>query len=339
MTCLSTVVRLLHLCLCFTGWRLSSASSEWQAPQPIYNVPQDSYSSSQLQQQQQQQQLYYDSVEQQVTIPLQDIEMNLEHISLSLRLTCEMNRRLLQGIRSNNDLAVVNHNDAHKNSNHLPLLQQRGGGGGGDNSYHPVHVHPSQSWQPPIKSHCKEDEEEVLTIFHAKSPRTQKDSRGSSSIYRGVARWGPELLPYLQYLVEDVFKLSENKNERSLIFALSLLYLDRACSVETPRSSSSNTGQQQQQQNLPCPFLQPRTVHRLVLISLLFAARSVVGDNCDYTMDIEKLLGIPSLQLKQMESYFHNALGDLGLFVDPIQLQQWMMRWQHKFTKSRRVAY
>jgi hypothetical protein len=142
--------------------------------------------------------------------------------------------------------------------------------------------------------------------------------------------------------VDDVFHLSENKKERSLILALSLLYLDRACSVETPRSSSSsssNTGQQQQQQHLPCPFLQPRTVHRLVLISLLFAARSVVGDNCDYTLDIEKLLGIPSLQLKQMESYFHNALGDLGLFVDPIQLQQWMMRWQHKFTKSRRVAY
>ena len=308
-----STLRLLHLYLCFTAWRLSSASSEWQAPQRIYNAPQDSYSSWQQQQQQQQ------------VIPLQDIEMNLEHVSLSLRLTCEMNRRLLQGIRSNNDfLAVHNNNnnnghvDVHNANN--PLLQR---GGGDDNSYHPVHVHPSQSWQPPIKSHS-EEEQDVLTIFHAKSPRN-KSSR------RGAARWGPELLPYLQFLVEDVLKLSEN-NQRSLIIALSLLYLDRACSVETPRS---NTGQQEQQQYLPCPYLQPRTVHRLVLISLLTAARTVVGNDIVAPTEIEKLLGIPSSQLEQMECKFQNALGDLGLFVDPYQLFQWMKQWQHKFTKPR----
>jgi hypothetical protein len=310
----------------------------------MYNAQQDSHSS--WQQQQQQQYPAADSVvvagartqqQQQQVIPLQDIEMNLEHVSLSLRLTCEMNRRLLQGIRSNDNSAVQQQHNNNNNNNshdantahnhHNPLLQR-----GGDNSYHPVHVHPSQLWQRPIKSHSDEEQEEVLTIFHAKSPRN-KARRG------GAARWGPELLPYLHYLVEDVLKLPENKNQRSLILVLTLLYLDRACSVETPRTTTTTTttttvGQQQQ----PCPFLQPRTVHRLVLTSLLIATRTVVVDEEVDTSGIETLLGIPSLSLQQMESQFHNALGDFGLFVDPLRLQQWMMQWQDKFAK-RRAAY
>lgn len=107
--------------------------------------------------------------QQQHVIPLQDIELKLEHVSLSLRLTCEMNRRLLQGIRSNEDSAAHN----GQTNAHNPLQQR-----GGDNSYHPVHVHPSQSWQPPIKSRSNE-EQEVLTIFHAVAPKDLKAGCGA----------------------------------------------------------------------------------------------------------------------------------------------------------------
>jgi hypothetical protein len=303
--------------LCFTGWRLSSASSEWLAPQlqPLYNAPQDSNSSFQHPQPPHAadgtvalahaHHHHHHHQQQQVTPQLEDLEMNLEHVSLSLRLTCEMNRRLLQGIRSNDNL-VRNHANTHYNN---PLLQR--GGGEYDDSHHPVHVHPSQSWQPPIKSHSEGDQE-VLTMFHQKSPREEKASR------RGVARWGPELLPYLHYLVEDVLKLPHTN--RSLILVLTLVYLDRACSVETSRTGGSS----------PCPFLQPRTVHRLVFISLLTAARAVGEIN---TFGVEESLGISSSRLDQMETQFQHALGDLGLYVDPLQLKQWMMQWQDKFAK------
>jgi hypothetical protein len=53
---------------------------------------------------------------------------------------------------------------------------------------------------------------------------------------------------------------------------------------------------------------------------------------------VEESLGIPSSQLEQMETQFQNALGDLGLYVDPLQLQQWMRQWQDKFAKRRQYS-
>jgi hypothetical protein len=315
----------LLLFACFTRWRLSSASSEWLAPHPLFDARQDSYSSFQQQQQEQPHAAADGSLDavthaqqyQQQRVPpaFEDLEINLEHVSLSLRLTCEMNRRLLQGIRSNNDYLVRNSN-SHPSDNNA-LLQR-----GGDDSYHPVHVHPSQSWQPPIQSHYDDDDDqEMLTVFHQKSPRRNK---ASSSRRRGVAKWGPELLPYLNHLVDHVLKLPQSQ-DRSLILVLSLVYLDRACSVETCRTTSKAP---------PCPFVQPRTVHRLVLTSLLTAMRAVLGEEADASSFIvEESLGISSSQLQQMEAQFRRALGDLGSYVDPLQLRQWMIHWQDKFAK------
>ena len=75
--------------------------------------------------------------------------MNLEHISLSFRLTCEMNGRLLQGIRN-----VSQQVQTHSTSTNSNSLLQRGGDDTGivTPQHHRVNIHPSRSWQPPIQS-------------------------------------------------------------------------------------------------------------------------------------------------------------------------------------------
>ena len=80
--------------------------------------------------------------------------MNLEHISLSFRLACEMNGRLLQGIRNMSQQVQTHSTSTNRN----PLLQQ-----GGDDTgivtpqHHPVNIHPSHSWQPPVQSSSSSD--------------------------------------------------------------------------------------------------------------------------------------------------------------------------------------
>ena len=305
-----STMRLLCLCLSLNGL---SWASQWQpAPPVVYQ--------QQAQHQQQEEALTSSGtlVQQQ---DHQTEDLHLEHISLSLRLTCEMNRRLLQGIRSNlmpehhaEEVASLNSQQHH----HNPLLQR----GGETTTNTAVHVHPSQPWQPPIRAATSDDDDESLqenlTVFHAKSPRplSLKTTRR-----RGAARWGPELLPYLQYLEQDLLNIPPQ--QRSLVRALSLVYLDRACSVETPRTAGAP----------PCPFLEPRTVHRLVLASLLVATRAVHNSSRQELKTVCESLGIPPAQLQHMLQVFESALGDAGLYVDPKDLQQWMARWKTKFSK------
>ena len=151
--------------------------------------------------------------------------IQLDHVSLSLRLTCEMNRRLLHSIR-NNPVGAASTNSLCDTNHGNPLLQR-----GGDNhlmnsQHHPVNIHPSQSWQPPIRSTAEPSNQDELTVFHAKSPRPNR---------RGVARWGPDLRSFLEYVMGPLV-LNVPVNQRSIVLALALVYLDRACSVETVRS-------------------------------------------------------------------------------------------------------
>lgn len=309
--------QLLPLSLWLTAWRLVWASSEWQVPYPqppFYSSPPCAYENPHS---------YRDSTEAvDASVPFEMPDLHLNHVSLSLRLTCEMNRQLLQGIRESlgeepGPLHEGTNYPNHQRSNgpvHNPLLQR----GGDDNAmyHHPVNVHPSQSWQPPIKEASSESNENLaLTLFHAKSPRVSSKRR------TGIARWGPELLSYLEYLVKDVLELPEE--QWSLILALTVVYLDRACSVETSRGMHA-----------ACPFLEPRTVHRLTLISMVTAAQAVLADQVDASR-IQELLKIPPSQFQQMEDTFQKALGDFGLYVDPFELQQFMVKWQSRFQKRK----
>jgi hypothetical protein len=230
--------------------------------------------------------------------------MNLKHISLSLRYTCEMNRRLQEASHLKSSIHDRDYysDDIPCNGSN-PLQLSRGG--------QMVHIHPSQTWQPPIRE-SDEDDTEYLTLFHAKTPR-----QGISKVRRGVSRWGPDLELYMEHIAKAL-RVQDNP----LVLSLSIIYLDRACSVETPRSNGAPA----------CPYVSPRTVHRLVLVSLIIAAKAVYP-----AVDLTNIasLGISEQQLAQMENWMRLALGDQGLYVMPEQLQEFFVHWERTWNKPK----
>jgi hypothetical protein len=241
--------------------------------------------------------------------PFQPPKISLNHMAMALRLTGEWNRRLLEGV-SRRLQFWKQHDEPTPTSR---SLQPRGGS-------HPVHVHPSRSWHPPIQ--VGQEEPERLTLFHAKAPRPEKKS--SKTPVRGAARWGPELLPYLEHIV-DLLGLEDSSD--GVEIALAMIYLDRACSVETPRSTSVP----------PCPYCTPRSVHRLSLVALCLAAQAVHGgDTEDYFQRLQSL-GIPLPQLQQMVDWMKGALGDSGLLVTVGQMKDWSQTWDSIFHPKRKV--
>ena len=239
--------------------------------------------------------------------PFEPPKIHLKHMSMALRLTSEWNRRLLAGV------------NRFKFWGKKEPVEVRGGSNYGSQ---PVNVHPSRSWQPPIQDASNPDLlEPELTLFHAKTPR-EDDTQQQQQQRRGVARWGPELLPYLEHVV-DVLEVTDGVE-----IPLAMIYLDRACSVETPRSNGVP----------PCPFCTPRTVHRLTLAALLLARQAVTGsDNIleDYQDKLQSL-GIPLEQLQQMIDWMRGALGDMGLLVTIDQMKNWSQTWDSIFYPKQR---
>eukprot|EP00980_Cylindrotheca_fusiformis_P027918 scaffold22568_cov125-Cylindrotheca_fusiformis.AAC.15 len=228
----------------------------------------------------------------------------LKHVSMALRLTSEWNRRLFAGvnkrIRSFGQRGRIRHETQPQQSQLYYNTQ-------------PVNINPTRAWAPPIKEGPLDVEEE-LTIFHAKKQRE------SEEILRGVARWGPELLPYLEHVVQ-LLGISNNGIE----IPLAMIFLDRACSVETIRSNGCP----------PCPFCMPRTVHRLSLVALLLATQAVNGKSIsEYIQDLESL-GIPPQELEAMAVWMRSALGDDGQFVTVSQMKLWSQTWDATFFPRR----
>ncbi len=241
--------------------------------------------------------------------PYQPPKILLQHMSMALRITSEWNRRLLNG---------VNRFKFWKRKSNTSMSQQE------EQFHYPVNVHPSRAWHQPIPDSSRTEEDE-LTLFHAKAPRETSEGI-DSAVRRGVARWGPELLPYLEHIVE-LLGISPEGVE----IPLAMIYLDRACSVETPRSNGVS----------PCPFCVPRTVHRLSLASLLLATQAVQGYS---QQDMERFyqqissLGIPEPQLEQMVEWMRGALGDFGLMVTVAQMRDWGEHWNAIFFPRQRLG-
>lgn len=246
--------------------------------------------------------------------PYQPPKILLKHMSMALRITSEWNRRLLHGV---NRFRFWKRKMISSSTQQEEQQQQQ-------QHHHPVNVHPSRAWHPPIPDPLRIEEDE-LTLFHAKAPRDASAGTDGSE-RRGVARWGPELLPYLEHVV-DLLGISSDGVE----IPLAMIYLDRACSVETPRSNGV----------LPCPFCTPRTVHRLSLASMLLATQAVNGYS---QQDMERLcekvssLGIPESQLQQMIEWMRGALGDFGLMVTITQMKEWGEHWEAIFFPHRQMA-
>jgi hypothetical protein len=267
--------------------------------------------------------------------------MNLNHIALSLRYTCEMNRRLHsvtsrlqpsihdQGYDdgSTQDNHYYNHEDDQqygyhfqKNQNNNPYLGSRGG--------QMVHIHPSQTWQAPIRpsssSYNSLQSSETMTLFHAP---TLYDSNNDdkTSPRRGPSRWGPDVDTFISDLVQAL-----QVHDNPLVSSLAVLYLDRASSVETSRPLGVT----------PCPYVSPRTVHRLVLVSWLLATRAVGRGNVNLVsspqfLALRSSLGLSELELAHLEYEMFLALGDSGLYVTYDELQQFQRNWERTWNRPR----
>jgi len=276
----------------------------------------------------------------------------LKHMSMALRVTSEWNRRLRNGV--NRFKFWQRRRKQQPSHPSKTLLEENYNNHHQQHYYHdaPINVHPSRAWHPPIPATAASlsDEEDIdgeeLTLFHAKSPRTLSSGEDRSHM-KGVACWGPELLPYLEHVVEilgistptsrsttttaERREEGEEEEAGAVEIPLAMIYLDRACSVETLRSNGVP----------PCPFCIPRTVHRLSLASMLLATQAVKGISQEdmkafYYGKISSSLGIPETQLEQMVEWMRGALGDAGLSVTIPQMQEWGRHWESIFVPEHR---
>ena len=246
----------------------------------------------------------------------------------------------------------------------------------------PINVHPSRVWHPPIpmtmtaspSSDVDEETNEELTVFHAKYPATQSTSSSSPTVVSkqcdGIRKWGPDMEVYLEGLVE-LFSLnpttdstkteSDGDNGGGMIeLPLAMIYLDRACSVDTPRTLYQGYRQETPRDGkirvvAPCPFCSPRTVHRLALAALLLAIETVRGtqqmeEACQGVIaEVSKLSTVdsrssPSVsllppdltadQLLHMVQWMKAALGDAGQLVSVEEMRAWGDSWESTFGSS-----
>ncbi|VEU42585.1 unnamed protein product [Pseudo-nitzschia multistriata] len=263
--------------------------------------------------------------------------ISLKYAAKALLHTSEWNRRLLQGVKhwGRHRQHILSYPSHHyiEHQNHHPEHDAQ------QSKYVygniPVNVHPSRTWNPPIQaSSGRFLEEEELSLFHAKTSRSetasQSDSRPNeiNDETEGASHWGPELLPYLEH-ISEMLDIEADGVE----VCLAMIYLDRACSVETLRSNGVP----------PCPFCAPRTVHRLGLAALLVAVQAVRGDPHEMQHPSEQQpnprfrrlsqsLGIPDHQLEEMVHWMQAALGDEGMYVTFDEMKRWSQSWESIFS-------
>lgn len=268
--------------------------------------------------------------------------IDVSSISLALRLTCELNRRLQSSSRNIQAHALKRRHDSWQSSDISATSRVHFHGGHQgiqeapqpasshymeeeEDQYHSsggygeamVNVHPSQTWNPPISRLSWQEQQQEgdssLTVFHSKSPR-----EGVS----GVLRWGPDLEAFISSLFHQCFQISSLESQSTLL-TMAMIYLDRACSVETVRLTNDGG----------CPYLTPRTVHRLVLTAMTLAQRTLYHgtEQSSIRTCIEQTFGISPTELHSMEYLMLSAMGDYGTDIPNEQYHQFTHQFQHTF--------
>lgn len=226
------------------------------------------------------------------------LDIKVEEIALALRWTGEMNRRLSVASRKQPEI--------QRRLEEEQIPQTLDPFRGGQASVYRIATAPNT----PVS--------ETLSVFHTKHPR--------SKVANGARRWGPELSKYLHTLVAILSFGEDNVSRREVSskeLTLAMIYMDRACSVETPRSDGHN----------PCPYCTPRTVHRLTVAALLVALESSRGTLCSESLllKVSNILDIPELELQEMVDWLRAALGDQGTHVAAEQLEDFTQTWNYRF--------
>ncbi|KAL3789979.1 hypothetical protein ACHAWO_002033 [Cyclotella atomus] len=320
--------------------------------------------------------------------------IDTETVSLALRLTCETNRRLNHGTSSSlASRSTFSKSSAETNlaSQYIPNSQPPSQDL--QLMHHPsVNVqmsHQQTSIRHPIENAIKqiqvvtdferaeEKRKEELSIFHAKEFwKNELDEER-----KGVLRWGPNLNVYIDTLLSVIGLEDQSygkndaststvsthakrkqpttplEDERQLILSLTVMYLDRATSLDN-RQIDPNTGQPW---HPSCPYVLPQTVHRLVLTAILMAAKTIRGDvdiipnrlreaanSLLQISDPEKSQISPE-DLQQMENWMMNAIGggmhhnpynyDTHWQIPPNEIGKFIRKWGETFYPKRVAAH
>jgi hypothetical protein len=275
--------------------------------------------------------------------------LQVSDVVLALRWTAEMNRQLESSAAANSASAAVEPADGSWLKVPPPRkLDSIRGGGGVVRTYEGSHglatqggagsVYRIPSPQSLVATHAQGSSishqgavakipSSRLTIFHTANPRVSV-----SKPLSGLSRWGPDLALYLEHLLVNVLQVPND--EASTVLTLALLYVDRAVSVETPRSNGYH----------PTPYLTARTTHRLLLAALLLAAQaSAATAHGGRGMDVAALyaraseaVGVSAEHVHEMVAWMKGALGDPGWLVAPDQLLEFQQLWTVNFGDRRR---
>mmetsp|Transcript_26315 Transcript_26315/g.43067 ORF Transcript_26315/g.43067 Transcript_26315/m.43067 type:complete len:571 (+) Transcript_26315:86-1798(+) len=356
-----------------------------QPHQPTENSVPSSSSPSQPHQQQQR------------MVPLSSLPLiDTKTASLALRLTCETNRRLHHGT-SGGALQSGRKTVAATTAESVSSLQQP--------RHHNNAIMQQQQQQqmmvrPASSSSIPPAGKEELTVFHSKNPwepsptehdgntttttdasqtenGTGEKSSQQTTSQRATSKGGPNLHSYLDALLSSITPdtathaapspSSPMEDESQLLLALALLYLDRSTSFDTtpPMDVDPLSGQPWFP---PCPYLMPRTVHRLVLTAVVIAGKCVRGydgrvvtalleaansmlTGSDGDDDERKGNAISEMELEQMENWMLHALGGGGSHHRPQhdsshhwqisqeEITTFLRKWSATFYPSRLAAH
>jgi len=166
---------------------------------------------------------------------------------------------------------------------------------------------------------------------------TSKEQHKEETVFHSNVSYqeSPELKTYLDTLLsavglDDSTCTNPMDDERQVILALSLLYIDRSTSVDTPTDDYHQTGQMGGSH--PSPYISPRTVHYMVLTSLSIAIKCVKNDvsnklreaaNSMFEKDI-----ISEIKMEQMEStLLHSLAGSSGGNVSHEEISTFMRQF------------
>jgi len=295
-------------------------------------------------------------------------------VSLALRLTCETNRRIHHGasIDRRSFQSRIKAAAVTGGMDSLFMVPQQDATEQTMISATSLRTIRAVSAEELTNERLKEE----LTVFHSvehlEPNGNEKGGNATEQISRlKLLRWGPELHSYLSTLLcaigldekgtsdssNIVHNTANNKqqqpmeDELQIILSLTLLYLDR--STNTLLQVDPLTGQSWCP---PCPHLLPRTVHRLMLTAISFAAKSVRGDRsisnklriaANSVLNEEQK--ISQVDMETMENWMLNAIGgrtglhahqhDLMWQISPEEISIFLRNWGGLFYPQRLAAH
>ena len=269
--------------------------------------------------------------------------MDYESISLALRLTCEMNRKLLRSSTS------------HRSRRNLQQQRIQVPFGTGINTHHHYnseHIQPSQNWQEGFPHSLMNQQKH---FFEEKRETTTKTSATDLFNLDSPSNTKRDLMKNLPSYVKAISTIL-GFEANPIVPAIAMIYLDRACSIETTsyHDHSQNGGNDYGGLNnnpIRCPYVTTKSVHKLYLTAIILACRTVRneypmsegnGYHDQYTTQYASLLrehkdelggmSITDEELGDWLGYMVSALGSgQHLMISSDQVDWFLHQWKNLF--------